>query len=357
VRFAAQDQYLEAARELLAQAVRDRLRSEQPIAAHFSGGLDSSSVAVLASQQLRVEGQELAALYAWAPQPQPGDFPLRDERAYIETIVQHNRLPPVEYANLTLEHLAALQQVDLRQQIVMTLQNEVELLPKAQAKGIGVILSGWGGDEFIAYHANGAVASLWHQRRWQELFDRYRRGHGFLRGLKRFLKVAWFYSLPQPLSIRAELRRQRKQGLHKFDPQDPLERQINLRRVREGRPLNGTRPAQLNLLHKGHLQGRAHSWAAFGAPFGVEYRYPLLDQRLVEFALGLPWEQYFGPRAQSRYLFRLAVEPLLTPQIVWERNKYEASLIDHNRSLNQRRAAPNAPPAPYTLAWLRPSED
>jgi len=39
---------------------------------------------------------------------------------------------------------------------------------------------------------------------------------------------------------------------------------------------------------------------------GVEYRYPLLDQRVVEFALALPPEQYRGA-GMSRRVFREAL--------------------------------------------------
>ncbi len=49
----------------------------------------------------------------------------------------------------------------------------------------------------------------------------------------------------------------------------------------------------------------------------VEYRYPLLDKRLVEFALGIP-DDLFEPRqGYSRYLFRSAVADLLPAEVTW----------------------------------------
>jgi len=52
VRFRAEADYVDAFREIYARAVRDRLRAVHPIGVHLSGGLDSSSVAVMAAREL-----------------------------------------------------------------------------------------------------------------------------------------------------------------------------------------------------------------------------------------------------------------------------------------------------------------
>ena len=58
----------------------------------------------------------------------------------------------------------------------------------------------------------------------------------------------------------------------------------------------------------GILSMRLEGWAARGAHYGLEYRYPLLDRRLLEFALGLPPEQFKRPAA-ARWLMRHALSP------------------------------------------------
>ena len=63
---------------------------------------------------------------------------------------------------------------------------------------------------------------------------------------------------------------------------------------------------QLHLLQLGHLGTRIDGWTASGARRGIEYRYPLLDRRVLEFALGLPPEQFRRGR-WSRWLMRHAV--------------------------------------------------
>ena len=63
-------------------------------------------------------------------------------------------------------------------------------------------------------------------------------------------------------------------------------------------------------------------WAASGARNGLVYRYPMLDKRLVEFALGTKPAKLPG-NDQRRSLFRRAVGDLLPPSIDWEPVKRE----------------------------------
>jgi len=69
-------------------------------------------------------------------------------------------------------------------------------------------------------------------------------------------------------------------------------------------------------LENGHLDRRIRDWAASGARAGIEYRYPLLDRRLIEFVLGLPAGQFRYGRS-SRWFFRQSLKSVL-PQCVAE---------------------------------------
>ena len=85
-------------------------------------------------------------------------------------------------------------------------------------------------------------------------------------------------------------------------------------------PRAGVRRVQLHLLQGGHLADRIEGWAAGGARLGIEYRYPLLDRRVIEFALGLSPEQFLRGR-WSRWLMRRAFDRLLPPQVCWNSSK------------------------------------
>ena len=71
------------------------------------------------------------------------------------------------------------------------------------------------------------------------------------------------------------------------------------------------RRSQLWLLQSAHLGARIEGWAASGAKRGIEYRYPLLDRRVVEFAPGLPPERF----RRSRWLVRHALRAVLPLEV------------------------------------------
>jgi asparagine synthase (glutamine-hydrolysing) len=52
----------------------------------------------------------------------------------------------------------------------------------------------------------------------------------------------------------------------------------------------------------------------------AEYRYPLLDKRLVEFYLSLPSSMKFR-NGYGRYILRKATEGILPPEIQWRTDK------------------------------------
>jgi hypothetical protein len=59
----------------------------------------------------------------------------------------------------------------------------------------------------------------------------------------------------------------------------------------------------------------------------MEYVYPLLDKRIVEFALGVPASCFIN-NGHSRYLFRSALQNLLPNEIVWSSSKDEPNRVD-----------------------------
>ena len=77
------------------------------------------------------------------------------------------------------------------------------------------------------------------------------------------------------------------------------------------------RKKQLVMYHYGHLQNRIESWALSAFPKKIEYSYPLLDKRVVEFAIGVPEEMFYPKEGISRHFMKNAVADLLPSDIVW----------------------------------------
>ncbi len=78
----------------------------------------------------------------------------------------------------------------------------------------------------------------------------------------------------------------------------------------------------------GHLTHRIKGWATAGRRMGISYAYPLLDWRIVEFAIGLPPQMFFK-NGWKRFLFRHALRGILPDDVRWARNKKEPALNDY----------------------------
>jgi hypothetical protein len=95
----------------------------------------------------------------------------------------------------------------------------------------------------------------------------------------------------------------------------------------------GHRYEQLSRYQQGSIQQRLQAWASSGWRSRVEYRYPLLDKRVVEFALGVPVELY-RQQGRHRYLFRCALARIVPADIAWSDTKFENERADrHNRQM------------------------
>jgi asparagine synthase (glutamine-hydrolysing) len=330
IRYARDEEYFEHLRALLDEAVGARLRSAFPVGSHLSGGLDSSTVAVLAARRLKQRGETLHG-FSWSPPPAESEFPLADERALIETICEAEGIIPV-YTPTQSDDLIAIWTRDITRHPEHTLRWEVTTSRIAEAMGKRVLLSGWGGDEGVTFNGRGYLADLFRHGRWitmtRELALRSRVYNddfwGNLKsrvilpllpdGLVRRLRPALMDVKPAPLPVRF-LQPVFATRLSRAAPYPPSD-------LRE-RP--GARNYQIRLLHHGHLTERMESWADNGGQRGLEYRFPLLDRRVVEFALGIPGRLY-NSRGWKRYLFRQTASGVLPEEVSWHQSKIDPAL-------------------------------
>jgi hypothetical protein len=93
---------------------------------------------------------------------------------------------------------------------------------------------------------------------------------------------------------------------------------------------------QSALLRLGHLQGRMEAWAGHGAALGLTYTFPLLDRRMIEFALSLPGRMFFQ-EGWKRWLYRKSMIGLLPDVVLWNPFKYDNAAL---RQLNSVRREP-----------------
>lgn len=318
VRFKNMDEYGQMLRDLLEKSVTSRTRSLYPVASHLSGGLDSSSIAVLAKRHLAAENRPLKT-YNWIHPPEPGEdsnhFEWRNSRTVCEAegIENHHFMIDAKQIRevLASDDLA-------NNELTMTLY-EKPLLKEAQKDGVRTILSGWGGDELISYSGVNLYAELLRTGRINTLLSHLYEQSDTIKGLGGEIYRGLIHPL-LPLNNRDE-----NDDL-RFASSLLLAAHANNNKVKRMKRLLAYK-RQIELYTMGHLNTRINAWSALGMAHHVEYRYPLLDRRIIEFALGVPPEVFRQKRAY-RYLFRVANEGVLPESLRWGATKKEPHRVE-----------------------------
>lgn len=311
-------EWAEAFRERFEQAVAAHLRSPAPIVMSSSGGLDSSSVALVAHRLMHEAGRvPTRPTHAYTLR-MPG-WPETDETLYQDAVFE--RLPGFETAAIPLERAWCWAGVEAWQRHMSTpslFPNAWMFQPffeRAEARGCRVKLSGTGGDIVTGgedYDYLEAFDSLGWAERWREMPHFARSGPGsYFRVGRRWLRdqlpsgpVRWW-------------QRRRDPGL--FTPRAG---------AAAARGPMTTPPAgssTLQALMHGALMGpeglqSTEQRAEVLALHGMELRAPFADRRLVELAFNQPLHLRFK-EGQNRVLLKRVLANDLPPELLRRTSK------------------------------------
>ena len=275
--------------ETLREAVRCRLRSQRPVGAELSGGLDSSSIVGVAQGLFR-EGIPGGDTFETFSLIFPG-FDC-DESPFIDAVVEHwclraNKCRPDEgewYRESARRHQDFPDHPNGRM--------SVPIYRALQERKWRACLTGVGGDQWLD--------------REREVRWRHR---------------ASFALQPYPRLSAALRRAVGSKGYPPWIP-DELARRVGLAERLRMRPVRrrfrglGQR-SQYALLADGHSVHALEMTDRLASRFGLEPRHPFYDRRLVEFALELP-DTLHRQGGLGKVLLRRAVPPLL-PALVRDR--------------------------------------
>jgi asparagine synthase (glutamine-hydrolysing) len=299
---AAPSEVAKELRRILEDAVRIRLRADVGIGIELSGGLDSSSVAGLASS---VQTSPLSCFTVEYPQTQWNEEPYAREVATRFRMDYHVVRSPERWFWNDVDDFVALHEEPFHSPNLHTQQAVWRLMHDA---GIRVILYGAGGDEVFAGYRKEYF--------YRYLRDLLKRGEmaAFMKNFVNFSELsapelvakAWQQFLPKSNGSALLIRNALNNGL------------TNLPMLA---PNGSTTEAQLYLnmtelkMPYWLLSNDKNSLA-----IPVEVRAPLLDYRLVEFAFQLP-VNFLIRDGWLKWILRQAVDDLLPPTITWRRKK------------------------------------
>lgn len=319
---------IEAFRALFDRAVADRLRGIAGYASLLSGGLDSTAVTASAAMKLAETDQRLTAItHAPHPDARVLESPSRfgDESAHARQVAE--RYPNIDHIIDHAPGRAIGDDRDARfhyqEYPSLNLCNEVwmtELARRAGTLGRGtVVLTGLWGNMTISDHGLERLNALLCRGKllpWLiEAFAVLRSGAMTPLGL-----ANW--------SLRPFLRRERFEALQRrFGRQTRHPLHFSLLRTDQlsedrydetGKTARDRRHRILGLFWQQELVALSNKGLL--ARFGVDYRDPTADRRLINLCLALP-DSLFLRQGQPKWLYRQAFQERLPSAILEERRK------------------------------------
>lgn len=303
--------YVERGRQVFAAAVADRCLSADLIGVHASGGLDSSAIAAICTRLRREAGLSDPHGFAWQ-QWDKRDSPT-SEGGWIASLQSELGIP-INGLEPTVEDAKRLFKLDLAADYnVGNLFNEDCIQRAAADQGIGLILSGFGGDELLTF--NGKFMPSHHARRGdlRALTNLHRKGG--LRGLAAGVVQAFREITTRPPTTA------NPQKLAKTFAHPDLLARVEIEPSWKPHA-RGPREHQLDRLGNGALNERIEVLAQSGERRGLQYSFPMLDRRVIEFALSVPVELFWRDGLR-RWLFREMMKGVLPETVRMNQSKYE----------------------------------
>ena len=310
-------------KDRIVEALRQRIQSFGQIGVELSGGLDSSGIASVLAMLLGPNVMINAFTHSVSSDGIAQQMPLKNEMEFSKALVE--KYSSIRQFEITGENseggykalIEALYSLYKPINLHYAMNSDL-LLEVAGNSGTSIMFSGLGGDEGITNNGYGYFNELIGQGQHSKLRDNInsivnRRGSRFYR---RLIKLYINYYAPWVLNLYKK--DWRKARYRSFALQKSLARKYRMKRrffytpFLPGKP--DVRAIQYSRLMYPTIPERIEETSLLAQQHGIEYRYPFLDVKLVEFFYSLPSE-YKYKDGMGRYLFRIAMEEILPEKI------------------------------------------
>jgi len=313
---------IETYKKSLISAISSSIEDSDVVGVELSGGIDSSSIAAIVQSSV-VPRQEIYGFgYAIREQePQliqttrdsfPG-FRLRvfDSSEMFLGDWEKARSLVWDVLGQPAEHLNTIAHTTIFRQ--------------AQLNGCDTLLSGFGGDEAVSSEAFNAHSEAWQQGRWVTAAKL--NGRTTLSGIGRYIgKRALRSDTAQTEAWKWTDRHIRLSALSDEALGDLCIPQLVYEAVAIPLSDQSVNDQVLSTIRSPLLWTRPSEGALVAASFGLDYRYPLLDTRLIKTYLASS-TSIKRKGSIGRYLHRKAIEELLPSEVVWNLDKTGGSLL------------------------------
>ena len=316
--------YVELYQSELERAIKSRIQTPHPLGSEISGGVDSSTVTSIAAKYFE---QPMTHFHTF------GFARLEHEPHYILQVNQQYNIPNsyicCHNTAQTYDKKRALKALGAPVEHGNATGHEI-FYDVAEKHHVRTLLSGFGGDEFVtSIHGDLYLYELLKNKKYLTLYNNLL-GNPLTRAL-RFAKLH-YYSDRQSGKINPSMRKA-------FDSRWPnviiSEDLIQAYGIQAHYGSIGDFDQGYHDLDQFTLEKR---WVPFvatrmenctlmAASYGIDYRWPLLDARLIQCFLSIPSAEKYH-RGIGRYLHKRAIDGIVPKDIVWKQGKYMGELAN-----------------------------
>jgi len=312
-------QMLSELKTILEDAVKIRCDARFTAGAHVTGGLDSGVVSALARKEYAHQHDFYG--FSWSPANYVIENVRYDERELVRKSCKATNIQPV---------FSDTESKDFMKLICDFYDNqgyfhEDKTSEQATQLSTNLILSGWGGDEFISTGDRGIETDLLLHL---SLFSFFRRNK--ITRPRQFIKTLVYYVIFPALGFldSATANSFRNDARYIKKPFKKSDRQA----LKNYYFHTSRHQLHLRQLRFYNLQERCESWSMNGFRKGLEYRYPLLDKRIIEYMLKVPSE-LLCKTDHFRPVLREIGEGILPEEIRWQWYKNDPVCWAYNDDL------------------------
>ncbi len=298
-------------RTILLDSIKLRLRSDVKVGTCLSGGLDSSSVASLASRIINENYQtNFVAITAISAEKKT------DESDYAKKVVQHSGLewhtilPQKNDFADNIDRIIALQEEPFVSPAVFM---QYKVFEKAKNTKCVVMLDGQGGDETLLGYERYYVSYLLSHGLGYKIRNFFLSVKNSRLLYKELFSYYFYFVYP---SIRLRYLKQK----YSFITKDyfNLVNKTVLNEISESfHDLKALQQLEISRLQLPHLLKYEDKNSMYHS---IESRLPFIDYRLVETALSIN-NDFKIKDGWTKYLLRKSTEEFLPPEITWRKNK------------------------------------
>ncbi len=317
IHYKRDEEYAEHFLEIFSQTLRASMRSHRPVGAYLSGGLDSSSVVGLA-QSLIHQGRLPENNFETFSLVFPG-FGC-DESEYIQAVLNHSKVKNTTINANEIGFQAAQFKSGINYFVSPPNGRVLDPVKKMAAeKGIRVLVTGIGGDEWLA-GSSFHIADLLRQGKFLHLLREIQSaGDAYsIQNVRRYGFNPLLRSLIPTPALR--LIRWMRSGATEVPLIEPgFAKRIQLtERIRDRKNSHKFK----KFARQDIWDSATGGWQALrfelenhdDATFGIETRNPMNDRRIVEFALSLP-ENQRSRRGELKFILREAMRGFIPEKV------------------------------------------